>query len=198
VERLWFLRADGEWLRPVADNTWTYLELFQPFPPTGSSQVDARSALAKVLLTPSAVAENPDAFTRLLPDLFGLACEVAGDRACYEALGALQDSSPAEHRGAVCRFLAGYLDQCSDSECYPGVFPLLSTKSQRSQPKMRPMRVEEVKRALESGDKDQIKQMTEELHMLSCNRDLSVRQSAQKELLQYFPDDPPIPCVRCR
>ena len=199
VERLWFLRTDGPWLRPVADNTWTYLELFQPLLYVGASQADLRAALGKILLTPSAVSENTDGFLRSLPNLFDLACEVAGDRACYEALGALQERSPSELQGPVCAFLAGFFDECGYTDCAQVVSPFWAgPETHRSQPKRAALSEEIVRRTVESGDNARVKLMLQQLHMLSCNRDSSVRETALAQLRQYFPDDASVPCVRCR
>jgi len=225
VERLWFFRTDGDWLRPVADNTRVYLELFQPFSPhEGANATEVRSALAIILLTPSAVSppgpplplpENkhlptslrtPSAaldkfkdFAELLPYLFDLACEVAGDHACYQALGALERQSPPQLQDDICAFLAESYDQCGYSACPQVQFPLTSgAEAEKRQPKRVAIPEGILRNAMASGDKARIQFELGLLHMLSCNRDTSVREITAKQLKEYFPDDPPLPCVPCR
>jgi hypothetical protein len=90
--RAWFVREEGEYLRPVFDyGTYYFVGVcaaWEEGPPPS-----ARERLGALLLTPEANCEPPDAYAKyFLSQVGDLACEVLGKAACIKRIRALTNS----------------------------------------------------------------------------------------------------------
>jgi hypothetical protein len=205
VDRIWFLRVDGRWLRPVADNAAPFLGLFQPFSPNNDDSESIRRALIRQLLTPEAVARTNREFAEHFFDLFGVACEITTEQMCFQILSERYKESAPEVRAEICRFLAGSYDQCPFSDCprgilYPGLADHQAEEFQakRRSNELRDASEERTKELLNSGKPSDREWTRRRLWILSCNFDPLIRRRARELLSRFFPDEEIPSCVTCR
>jgi len=202
VQKIWFLRSSGGWLRPITDNTRAYLELFQPFD-GGVSQSQIELAFARILLTPDAIAQSRQDFAGRLIELHSLACTVAGKPECFRLLADLQMQDP-RLRGDICRYLGVVFNQCRLSDCtlegIPGLpretgLPLQAT---RRSAELHEISEATVRSLLNSADAAKRRAVLSRLQVLSCNIEPVVSRGAAGLLRKFFPGEQPIPCVPCK
>jgi hypothetical protein len=205
VDRIWFLRVDGKWLRPVADNAAPFLGLFQRFSPDHDDSESLRRALVGQLLTPEAVAKTNRAFVERFDDLFGVACEITTEEICFQILTDRYNESAPDVRAEICRFLAGSFDQCPFSDCPRGIlYPGLTDhraedfQAQRRNNELRDASEERIKELLNSGKLADREWTRRRLWILSCNFDPLIRRRAGELLRRFFPGAEIPTCVNCR
>lgn len=106
--RAWFLREEGDFLRPTYDGGASlFIGLFAKW--DGGQRVPAQQQLGLLLLTPAANSDTPDDFATYLWNVGDIACELLGRVECVEHIRALAGiGKPALHE-AACRFLKGQL-----------------------------------------------------------------------------------------
>jgi hypothetical protein len=108
--RAWFLRNDGEFLRPLYDYGTSRLVGFCVNWDDGPA-LPARQRLGALLLTPAANCEpTADYAQYFLEQLGDLACEVLGKDECVQRIRALSRSGEAPVRAAACEYLKGQLE----------------------------------------------------------------------------------------
>ena len=108
--RAWFLREEGNYLRPTYDGGAELFEgLFEKW--DDESPVPPGRQLGSLLLKPAANNDTLDDFARYLWDVGDIACELLGKTECVEQIRALAGiGNPALQR-AACRFLKGQLGE---------------------------------------------------------------------------------------
>jgi hypothetical protein len=106
--RVWFLREEGDFLRPTYDSGASlFIGLFARW--DDGQRAPARQRLGMLLLTPAANSDTLEDFATYLWDIVDIACELLGKAECVEKIEALAKSgNPAIH-GAACGFLKGQL-----------------------------------------------------------------------------------------
>ena len=113
--RVWFLREDGEFLRPPVDSgMYQYLGLFTKWKDV-SSTTEARRELGALLLTPSANSDNLDDYAQYFPVVFDIACEILPKTDCAEQVRHLAYMGNSKLREVACGFLKGELGE----DCQP-------------------------------------------------------------------------------
>jgi len=113
--RAWFLREDGEFLRPPVD--WgvnLYLGLFTKWKDVPSI-TEARRELGTLLLTPSANGDNLDDYAGYLGEVIEIACELLPKSECTAQVRHLADLGNPKLREAACGLLKGVLGE----DCMP-------------------------------------------------------------------------------
>jgi hypothetical protein len=108
--RAWFLREEGEFLRPLFDGgTHWYIGLFTKWentkPPT------ARQKLGALLFTPSANSDNLEDYARYLWDVARIACDLLGKEECISQILSLADLGNAELHNQACAYLKDVLSK---------------------------------------------------------------------------------------
>jgi hypothetical protein len=108
--RVWFLRAEGGFLRPTFDGgTHLFIGTYAKW--DDSSGAPPRQQLGTLLLTPSANSETLEDYAHYLWDVGDIACELLGRAECARRIKALaQMGNPALREGA-CGFLKGQLGE---------------------------------------------------------------------------------------
>jgi hypothetical protein len=108
--RAWFLREEGEFLRPLFDGgTHGYIGLFTKWGNTKPST--ARQKLGVLLLTPSANSDNLEDYGRYLWDVARIACDLLGKKECASQIRALADLGNTELQHQACEYLKGVLSE---------------------------------------------------------------------------------------
>lgn len=113
--RAWFLREDGEFLRPPVDSgMYQYIGLFTKWKGI-SSTIEARRELGNQLLTPSANGDNIDDYARYLGNVIDIACELLPKTDCAAQVRHLADTGNRSLHEEACGLLKGELGQ----DCQP-------------------------------------------------------------------------------
>jgi hypothetical protein len=88
--RVWFLRPEGEFLRPVFDSgTHGFIGLYARW--EGGPPSPARVRLGRLLLTPSANSETLEQYSQYLWDVGPIACELLGTQDCARMIRELKE-----------------------------------------------------------------------------------------------------------
>jgi hypothetical protein len=108
--RVWFLREEGEFLRPPFDGgTARFIGFFAKW--DENSRLSARQQFGTLLLTPTTNNDKLKAYARYLWDVGDIACEVLGKAECVQQIRALAGlGDPVLHENA-CQFLKGQMDE---------------------------------------------------------------------------------------
>jgi hypothetical protein len=108
--RVWFLRGEGDFLRPTFDSgTHLFIGIYAKWDDGPGSA--PRQRLGALLLTPSANSETLEDYANYLWDVGDIACELLGRVECARRIKALaQAGNPALREGA-CGFLKGQLGE---------------------------------------------------------------------------------------
>jgi len=111
---VWFLREEGDYLRPVVDGGVEF-EIFFKGHWNGVSGPPARKEFGRLLLTPSANSENPTDYAHGAFELMSLARDVLGDQECFERLQSLALAQNSDVRKVACDFIESQLGR----KCFP-------------------------------------------------------------------------------
>ena len=115
LTRVWFLREEGEFLRPPVDSGMKpYIGLFTKWE-NASSTTEARRELGTLLLTPSANADDLDDYTAYLWDVGRIACDLLSKTDCALQVRRLADMGNPKLQEDACGFLKGELGE----DCLP-------------------------------------------------------------------------------
>jgi hypothetical protein len=111
--RAWFLREEGEFLRPTFDwGTSLFLGLLVDWDAGPPSQ--PRQRLGTLLLTPLANRDTIKDYADYIWDVGDIACELLGKAKCAQRIRELALESPVL-REPACHFLKGQLDEDCDA-----------------------------------------------------------------------------------
>lgn len=106
--RVWFLREEGEFLRPTFDwGTFPFLGLLAEWD-TGAP-LPPRERLGALLLTPLAVCDTTEAYAEDVWLVADIACELLGKAECVQRIRMLALEIPVL-REPACHFLKGQLE----------------------------------------------------------------------------------------
>jgi hypothetical protein len=106
--RAWFLREEGEFLRPTFDGgTARFLSVFANW--KDGPALPARQRLGKLLLTPGANSDSLDHYADYLWDVGDIACDLLGKAECAQQIRGLMNLGSPSLRDAACNFLKGQL-----------------------------------------------------------------------------------------
>jgi hypothetical protein len=113
--RVWFLRVEGEFLRPTFDGgTARLFGLFTKW--DDGPRLPARQRLGVLLLTPAANSDTPEDFARYLWNSGDIACDLLGKAQCALQIRSLTELASPALREAACNYLKGQLgEECSVS-----------------------------------------------------------------------------------
>ncbi len=102
--KFWYLRAEGQFLRPTFDYG---AQRFDGVFPSWSQgrPLPARQRLGVFLLTPSANTDSLDDYSRYLWNVGDVACDLLGKRECARRLGSLEGLGNPTLRESACGFL---------------------------------------------------------------------------------------------
>ena len=194
--RVWFLRQENSWLRPIVDNAAVFLDIA---PPPEMPGIDSRVAFARSLLSPATVLIIPEAAAGRLLELYGLACAVGGERLCDELLASLQTQAPDPLKNAICRLAALPLGECDIRDCRDdGILPTSNVTALSELQHHPDTMFTEMARIASVGTATQKAAIRTQLMVLSCNFDKGAKARAVALLRKYFPDEPPLPCIACK
>jgi hypothetical protein len=113
--RVWFLREEGEFLRPPVDSGMhRHIGLFTTWQPVSSTS-DARRELGTLLLTLFANSDNLDDYAQYFPDVIDIACELLPKTDCAQQVRRLADMGNPKLRQVACGLLKGELG----GDCQP-------------------------------------------------------------------------------
>ena len=102
--RAWFLREDGEFLRPTFDiGTFRYLGVSADW--DADSTLPPKQRLGALLLTPSANGDSLKYYASYLWYVGDIACELLGKEECARRIRGLTDLGSPELRENACQFL---------------------------------------------------------------------------------------------
>jgi hypothetical protein len=108
--RVFFLRVEGEFLRPVFDyGTHKYLGLLPKWDP--GPRPPPQQRLGALLLTPHANTDTLDAYANYLWDVGDIACDLLGKADCARRIRQLAKLGNPLLRQNACGFLQGQLDE---------------------------------------------------------------------------------------
>ena len=108
--RVWFLRQEGEFLRPTFDaGTYLFLGLLTRW--DDGPQLPPRQRLGTMLLTPKNNAGTLEEYASYIWEVGDIACELLGNQECTRRIDALAQLGNATLREAACGFLMGQLHQ---------------------------------------------------------------------------------------
>jgi len=104
--RAWFLREEGEFLRPTFDGgTSKFIGLFTKW--EDGPRLPARQRLGVLLLTPAANSDTLEDFAHYLWNVGDIACELLGKAECVRQIRNLASPGSATLRTEACRYLEG-------------------------------------------------------------------------------------------
>ena len=135
--QVWFVRAEGNYIRPVVDAMGVYFVAFNGEQDLGSGP-DPAKKFAELLLTPEAVDTNAHEYGRWWSfELVSTACFILGRERCSEELNRLAALGDLLLKKKVCEFLSSqFREACRDrtpgSKLRPDRTP--NTPSHRPQP----------------------------------------------------------------
>ncbi len=102
--RAWFLREEGDFIRPTFDGgTARSLGLFAKW--DADSRLPAREQFGKLLLTPLANSDNLEQYAEYLWNLGDIPCELLGNAECVRELRVLAKVENNALRESACNFL---------------------------------------------------------------------------------------------
>ena len=107
--RAWFLREEGEFLRPPFDGGTALFEGFFARWDQRSRE-PVRRQFGTLLLTPDANSDTLEDYARYLWNVGDIACEVLGKTECVRQLRALAAAGNPTLREDACHFLKGQMD----------------------------------------------------------------------------------------
>ena len=108
IQRVWFLRNEGDYLRPVVDaGSAFYLRLFPKW--ENDANVDHQAKFAELLLTPMANDRTLGEFAKGFSNPASVACEILGEMTCSLRIRDLAKLGDPELRGAACNYLESQL-----------------------------------------------------------------------------------------
>jgi hypothetical protein len=108
--RAWFLREEGEFLRPSFDyGTYHFVGLFTSW--EDGPRLPAQQRLGALLLTPSANSDTLENYAHYLWDVGDIACELIGKQECTRRIRDLAGLGNPKLREAACGFLKGQLKE---------------------------------------------------------------------------------------
>jgi hypothetical protein len=106
--KFWFLRAEGQFLRPTFDyNAHRFDGVFLSW--SQGHPLPARQRLGAFLLTPSANADSLDDYARYLWNVGDIACDLLGKPECTRRIRSLEGLGNPALRESACGFLKGQL-----------------------------------------------------------------------------------------
>jgi hypothetical protein len=107
---VWFLREEGEFLRPPFDyGTARFEGFFTQW--DERSRVPARRQLGTLFLTPEANSDALEDYAKYLWDVGDIACEVLGKAECVRQIRGLAELGNPALREAGCHFLTGQMHE---------------------------------------------------------------------------------------
>ena len=107
--KFWFLREEGEFLRPTFDyGTYAFGGVFTPW--SQGPHLPARDRLGALLLTPAANSDSLDDYARYLFDVGDIACDLLGKPECIRRIRTLERLENPALRESACGFLKGQLE----------------------------------------------------------------------------------------
>jgi len=113
--RVWFLREEGEFLRPTFDGgTHGFLGLYTPW--SSGPNLPPRERLGVLLLTPGANADSLRDYAQYLWSVGDIACELLGKSACAERIRALAALGDAGLKTAACGYLKAQQGESCSSQ----------------------------------------------------------------------------------
>jgi len=113
--KVWFLREEGEFLRPTFDGgTDRFIGFFTKW--DESRELPARRALGTLLLSPAANSDTLGDYARYLWDAGDIACELLGKAECVRQITALTKLGDPALRENACNFLKGQMDETCPSK----------------------------------------------------------------------------------
>ena len=198
VERIWFLRQEGEWLRPIIDNDSAFFDLFEPFE-ASASVAETQARFARALLSPKIVAQDQAAFFRRLPEFYELSCQISGSDTCFANLRHMQQEAQPPLRAEICRWLASEYDQCRFPDCPAST--LLTGIDMSNFAELDLLRkAHALSLTSEETDGNRVNpyRTPSELRRLACNYDPIIQKRARKSLKRYFPAEVLQACVPCK
>jgi hypothetical protein len=108
--RVWFLREEGDFLRPPFDGgAALFIGFFAKW--DESPRLSARQQLGTLLLTPTANNDTLKNYARYLWDVGDIACELLGKAECVRQIRALAGLGDPVLRENACQFLKGQMDE---------------------------------------------------------------------------------------
>jgi hypothetical protein len=113
--RLWFLREEGEFLRPIFDyGSRRFAGVFTPW--AEGPDLPARQRMGALFLTPFANNDTLDDYARYLWNIGDIACELLGRTECIQRIRNLEGLGNAALRESACGFLKGQLKTDCDGQ----------------------------------------------------------------------------------
>lgn len=110
---VWFIREEGNYLRPVVDGGGYYCYTFYTNWDDGSS-VAPQTRFARLLLTPSADGASVQDYARRFFTPASTACFILGREPCIEQIRALAALGDPDLRQAACEFLRSqFQEKCA-------------------------------------------------------------------------------------
>ncbi len=199
VERIWFLRQEDEWLRPIIDTYSGFLDLFEPFE-ASASIAETQARFARALLSPKIVAKDPAAFFRRLPEFYELSCQISGSDTCFANLRHMQQEAQPPLRAEICRWLASQFDQCNFTDC-PASTMLdggIDMTNSAELDLLRKAHALSLTSEEPYGSRVNPYRTLSELRRLACNYDPIIQKRARKLLRKYFPAEVLQACIPCK
>ena len=202
-DRVWFVREDAGWLRPVYDNAAVYLEISRSSNlATGGGEMQA--AFVHALLSAGNLEPASGGLANRLVEFYSLAVEIVGEEASLKMLAELQKQASVALRSEICRMVAGTYDECRFSDCTQNstsirpIAPDASWQEFRHIQQAESISSDAIASAFRSGSSAKRDVMHRRLRLLSCNVDPQIRRRALSILHKYFPLDPPVNCIPCK
>jgi hypothetical protein len=107
--KFWFLRDEGEFLRPTFDyGTYRFGGVFTSW--SDGPPLPARSRMGALLLMPAANSDSLDDYARYLWDVGDIACELLGKPECIREFRGQEEMGNPALRESACNFLKGQLE----------------------------------------------------------------------------------------
>lgn len=108
VTRVWFIREEGKYIRPVVDGFGIYyINFYVPW--DQSSARDPKQEFGELLLSPAARGTTPSGFSNGFFTPASTACFILGNARCIERIRALAALGDPDLRRAACDFLRSEL-----------------------------------------------------------------------------------------
>ena len=196
-QRVWFLRRENAYYRPVGDLGRHYLAIHRPLHLEGLNSEQRVQQLASLLLVPGNLGESMEEFTRSLGRSASIACNTEGIRGCLALMENLRKQERMDLNREICRVLSTH-GHCRPEDCGLPRSSLPVSPGGRRRHLLWRLDTSSLEELIVRTRTQNTEGLREALLKNSCDYDAEVRARAREVFEQHFQTEAPMRCLPCR